>query len=117
MKKTFSMLAFVTVVSLFAATKAHAQIALSVQLTRPPQYENNERFHPNRPSPNHIWISEEWVPNGHGSYDYRPGYWSLPPTVRYVPGHWNNTGPNGTWIWISGYYAVSARGSHIVVEP
>jgi len=107
MKKILKIFVLVAVVSLFAVTKSKAQISLSVQLTRPPQYENNERMHPNRPSPNHVWVAEEWVSNGNGGYNYKPGYWELPPRIYWLAGHWY-TPPGGSgyvwspgqWMWI-----------------
>jgi hypothetical protein len=114
MKKIFRILVLLAVVSLFAVTKSNAQISLKLQLNRPAQYENNERNHPNRPSPNHIWIAEEWVSNGNGGYNYKPGYWTLPPRTEWIAGHWKNE--NGGFIWIKGYWRVYANGNQIVVQ-
>ena len=30
---------------------------------------------PSRPTPRHVWVSEEWVPSG-GTYVYKEGYWA-----------------------------------------
>jgi len=104
------------VMSLFTVTKSKAQLSISLQLTRPPQYENNERVHPNRPSPNHIWINEEWTPNGSGSYNYVPGHWDLPPDRKWIAGHWG-PGPSGGYVWVPGFWAIYAHGHRVVVQP
>jgi WXXGXW repeat (2 copies) len=108
MKKITRILMLAAAVSFFAVTKSNAQISINVQLKRPAQYEDNERNHPHRPSPNHIWIAEEWVANGNGGYNYRPGRWDLPPTIHRVAGYWGKTA-NG-WAWIPGHWDVVVNG-------
>jgi YXWGXW repeat-containing protein len=102
MKKISRILVLIAVVSLFAVTKSKAQLSINLQLRRPAQYEDNERNHPNQPSANHVWIAEEWVPNNHGSYDYKPGFWALPPRVIWIAGHWTQV--QRGYIWIPGHW-------------
>jgi len=107
MKRILRILVLMTVVSLFAATKSRAQLSIRVQLNRPPQYEANERDHPHRPSPNHIWVHEEWVQQGN-QYVYQPGYWALPPKIDWNPGHWVQQ--NGGNVWVPGHWIVYING-------
>ncbi|HZY36695.1 MAG TPA: hypothetical protein VFE53_08615 [Mucilaginibacter sp.] len=111
MKKITRILILVAVVSVAALTKAKAQvdIGVSLQLQRPHQYDANEMNHPNRPSPNHVWLAEEWVPNGHGGYTYQPGAWSLPPQLVYNKGHWQQQA-NGRYTWVSGRWGTTING-------
>jgi hypothetical protein len=55
------------------------------------------------PSPNHVWVAEEWKPNGHG-YAYSGGYWAAPPHPGWiwVPGHWKMH-PSGEY-WVAGHW-------------
>jgi len=115
MKKTFRILTLVTAVSLFAVAKSQAQISISLQLHRPAQYEQNERVHPPRPSPNHIWITEEWAPNGSGNYNYVPGHWDLPPDRKYIPGSWQPA-QGGGYSWVPGYWIIYAHGARVQVQ-
>jgi hypothetical protein len=105
MKKITKILVLVAMVSLFAVSKSKAQISVQLQLTRPPQYENNERLRPNRPSPNHVWISEEWVPNGNGGYNYQPGHWVQLPKEQWIQGHWVPA-QGGGYTWLPGFWQV-----------
>jgi hypothetical protein len=108
MKKIAKILVLGAAVSLFAVTKSNAQISVNVQLKRPAQYEDNERNHPHRPSPNHVWVAEEWVGNGRGGYVYRPGFWTLPPAIHRVAGYWNKT--DRGWVWVPGHWDVNVDG-------
>src|ERR1700691_3851067 len=108
MKKITKILFLVAVVSLSAFTKAKAQVDIGVnlQLNRPAQYENNERFHPNRPSPRHVWVAEEWVWQG-GRYNYKPGYWALPTNAGSlgIKGHWQKRTAGPGWKWAPGHWS------------
>jgi hypothetical protein len=118
MKSISKILMLSAVVSLSAFTKAESQgISVKLQLTRPARYEENERHHPPAPSPNHIWVAEEWVGNGRGGYDYRPGYWVLPPKEQWVPGYWNKRhhGLPG-YVWVPGHWAVWAGNHWSIVQ-
>jgi hypothetical protein len=54
---------------------------------------------PVAPSPNHVWIAEEWKPNG-GGYVYSGGYWAAPPHLGWVwiPGHWKKHEYGEYWV-------------------
>lgn len=58
---------------------------------------------PVAPSPHHVWIEEEWRPNG-TAYVYSGGYWAVPPHPGYVwvPGHWKMH-HNGEY-WVPGHW-------------
>ena len=110
MKKITKILFVLAVVSLSAFTKAKAQVDIGVnlQLHRPAQYEDNERFHPNRPSPRHVWVAEEWDLAGGQTYKYKPGYWALPPRTRRslgVAGHWIRREHHAGYIWNPGHWS------------
>ena len=59
---------------------------------------------PAPPSPRHIWVAEEWKPNGRGGYVYAGGYWAAPPYAGavWIPGHWKR-GPYGDY-WVAGHW-------------
>lgn len=115
MKKITRILVLTAVVAFITATKGKAQISVNLQLSRPPQYEQNERVHPNRPSPNHVWVAEEWVPNGNGGYNYKPGYWQLPPQLVWVPGYWRQL-PQGGYAWDPGHWDAIINGVYHAVK-
>lgn len=54
---------------------------------------------PPAPSRAHVWVNEEWVPQG-GKYAWKGGYWAAPPRARavYVQGHWQRTRRGNVWI-------------------
>lgn len=57
---------------------------------------------PPRPSPNHIWVSGNWVWRG-GRYVWEEGYWTLPRSrAHYVEGYWSH-GRKG-WLWHPGHW-------------
>ena len=107
MKKITKILLVAGVASLTAFTTAKAQVDIGVNLRmhRPANYEHNERFHPNRPSPRHRWVAEEWVWRG-GTYVYTPGYWALPPrpNAYWVPGHWTRRTYHPGYRWVPGHW-------------
>ena len=59
---------------------------------------------PVAPSPNHVWIAEEWRPNG-GGYVYAGGYWAAPPKPGWIwiPGHWKKH-EHGEY-WVAGHWS------------
>ena len=96
MKKLIKILMLLTAVSLLAITNSNAQqIVVRVR----PRHEVIVR--PHRPSPHHVWVSEEWAPSG-DTYVYRPGYWVVPkhPGTIWIAGHWRHT--RHGFIWIPG---------------
>ena len=58
---------------------------------------------PPAPAPNHVWVDEEWVPQGR-TYAWHGGYWAKPPRrgAIFIPGHWR-TSRRGS-IWIAGHW-------------
>lgn len=57
---------------------------------------------PAPPSPEHIWISGDWVWSG-GGYRWREGHWERRRQgVRWEDGHWQNT--NHGWKWVPGHW-------------
>lgn len=54
---------------------------------------------PAAPSPVHVWVADDWVPQGN-AYVYKGGYWAAPPRARavYVPGHWVKAKKGHVWV-------------------
>ncbi|MBK7434773.1 MAG: YXWGXW repeat-containing protein [Chitinophagaceae bacterium] len=93
MKKSFSRLLLLMVVLFTVSTAASAQIYVRIRppvpvIVRPPQ-----------PSRTHVWIDEEWAPNGR-SYRYSGGHWATPPRRGYhrQQGHWKQTRRGNVWV-------------------
>jgi len=104
MKKFTKIFIVLAIFSMGAFTKAKAQeIGVDVQLNRPHEYERNEIERPNRPSPRHVWVSEDWRWEG-GRYNYHPGYWALPPRghAHWVPGRWVKREHRPGYRWFPG---------------
>jgi hypothetical protein len=59
---------------------------------------------PAQPSPYHVWVAEEWRPQGSG-YVYAGGYWAEPlhPGWIWVPGHWKRHHEYGEY-WVAGHW-------------
>jgi hypothetical protein len=95
MKKVAKMLLF-CVILFGASLSASAQIYVKVRPVVPVVVM------PERPSPAHFWIGEEWNEEG-GHYRYSGGYWGTPPHPgdRWNPGHWNHHAQHGDW-WVRG---------------
>jgi len=99
MKKITRLLFLAGAISLLAVTESKAQdIVVRARMHAPVV-----AVRPERPSPRHVWIGEEWVPSG-GTYVYRGGYWAAPPRpyLKWIPGHWLST-PRG-WVWRPGHW-------------
>ena len=100
MKKIIKVLMLLLVVSLFAVTNTRAQeIVVRARLHRPGPI----LVRPERPSRRHVWVAEEWAPNG-GTYVYHEGYWVVPPHpgVIWIAGHWRHR--HDGYIWIGGHW-------------
>ncbi|MBS1587410.1 MAG: YXWGXW repeat-containing protein [Bacteroidetes bacterium] len=84
----------------FTATQLSAQIVVHV---RPPRPHVNVTVRPARPSPRHVWVREDWEPNGN-EYRWHGGYWAEPPRprARWVEGHWRHS--RAGYIWIPGHW-------------
>jgi hypothetical protein len=100
MKKLSRFLVLLLVVSLFAVAKSNAQ---EIVIHERMHYGGPVIVRPVRPGPHHVWVAEEWVPEG-GRYVFHGGYWAAPPRpgAFYVRGHWVHR-PGG-WVWIRGYW-------------
>ena len=85
MKKLFYGLFMFAFLTLGTGLSSHAQVSVYVKVR--PVVPVVVR--PVAPSPKHIWIAEEWRPNG-ATYVYAGGYWAAPPHPGWywVPGHW-----------------------------
>jgi len=96
-KKNALLLLFLLGIS---AVQASAQIVVRV---RPPRPHIVVTSRPVAPSPRHVWIDEDWEPNG-AEYRWHGGYWAEPPRPRamWVPGHWRHA--HRGYIWIGGHW-------------
>ena len=57
---------------------------------------------PHAPSPNHVWVSGNWVWRG-GRYVWQEGYWTTRRNgSRYIEGYWKNTRKG--YSWRTGYW-------------
>ena len=100
MKKITRALVLLSVVTLFAVSSSRAQeIVVGARLGRP----GRVMARPERPSPRHVWVGEEWAPSGN-TYAYQQGYWAVPPQPGgiWIKGHWRQRGQG--YIWIKGYW-------------
>jgi len=93
MKNKLIRLLLAVIVIFAVSFSASAQVYVKIRPTfrvvqRPPQ-----------PSPNHVWIDEDWQPRGR-NYRYSGGHWARPPHQGYQrnPGHWKNTRRGNVWI-------------------
>lgn len=57
---------------------------------------------PAAPSPEHVWISGDWIWAGSG-YHWREGHWERRREGRsWHEGHWQNT--QHGWKWMAGHW-------------
>ena len=86
-----------------AIMSVNAQIGASIYVGTRPARPAVIVHRPPAPSRNHVWVDEEWVPQGN-SYAWHGGYWAAPPRAHahYVAGHWSHT--KHGHIWIAGYW-------------
>ena len=86
----FSFLSAILFIISFSAT---AQIYVSIRPTPPVVVR------PPQPSRTHVWVNEEWEPNG-TSYKYSGGHWAPPPQPGYYrkPGHWKKSKRGQVWV-------------------
>lgn len=104
MKKYILKSFMVLLLSMGAFIVADAQIIVNVRPSNPVF----ERATP--PSPRHIWVDGDWVPQGN-HYVYQNGYWYVPGNRgNWNPGYWNQQG-NG-WKWKKGYWANKNYSNH-----
>jgi hypothetical protein len=85
-------------VCLAAYASSSAQIYVKVRPVAPVVVQTS------RPSPNHVWVGEEWRED-HGNYRYVGGHWDVPPHPgeRWIPGHWAREGRGE--FWVGGHWA------------
>ncbi len=97
--KKISKILFVLMFIAFGASNSFAQIVVRVRPARPAVVVAR----PPAPSRFHVWVDEDWVPQG-GTYAWHGGYWAAPPHpgARYIPGHWRDTRRGA--IWIQGHW-------------
>jgi hypothetical protein len=91
MKKKLNRLLILMVILFSVSAAASAQVYVRVHpvapvvVVRPPQ-----------PSPEHVWVDDEWEPTGE-TYVYTGGHWDRPPHphYRYHHGYWGHYGNRG----------------------
>src|ERR1700761_4294744 len=100
MKNYGKILALAAAISFLGVAKSEAQIVVRARIGRP---AGAVVVRPARPTPRHVWVSEEYVPSG-GTYVYKPGYWAEPPRPRavWVGGHWAHR--HHGYVWVGGYW-------------
>lgn len=83
-----------------AVNVSEAQIIVRARIGRP---VHRVVVRPPAPSPRHVWVEEDYVPQGR-TYVWHGGYWAAPPRpgVVWVPGHWARRGHG--WIWVAGFW-------------
>lgn len=94
MKKKFIKWLFIIAILFSVSFSASAQIYVKIRPSAP------VIVRPAQPSRNHVWIDEEWEPDG-ASYKYSGGHWEAPPHPGYIwrQGHWRRNGRHGeTWV-------------------
>lgn len=99
MKKIAGILTAFMLVALTASV-SHAQIIVKIRPERP---RTVVVARPPAPSPRHVWVEEEWVPQGN-TYVYHGGYWAEParPNAVYVNGRWRHS--RDGWVWRPGHW-------------
>jgi hypothetical protein len=96
MKKNLFRFLLLLVVVLGGSLYASAQVYVRTRPVAPVEVRTAQ------PSHDHVWIGEEWEPNGK-EYRYSGGHWALPPHpgYRWKKGHWSHHGSDGE-IWVAG---------------
>jgi WXXGXW repeat (2 copies) len=96
MKKKLVKMLLLVAVLFTVSIAASAQVYVKV---RP---HHSEGVRPVRPSPDHVWIGEEWEPSG-GSYNYSGGHWAVPSHrgYRWRSGYWRRHHNDGE-EWVPG---------------
>src|SRR4051812_19256811 len=99
MKSIRKVLLLLAVAMICYLNPGYAQVEVRVR-ARPhmPHYERVAA-----PSPRHVWIDEDWEPNGK-TYVFHGGRWAEPPSTggTWVAGHWRQR--HGGWVWIPGHW-------------
>jgi len=97
MKKKLIKLLFAGTL-LFSLSSASAQIYVKVRPVIPIVVATPQ------PSPDHIWVDEEWEPSG-GIYVYGGSHWVSPPHhgYRWQKGYWRRHHGDGE-EWVHGHW-------------
>jgi hypothetical protein len=98
MNQRLSKIAILSLIVLAVSFSASAQVYVKIRPVPPVIVRTAP------PSPEHVWIDEEWEPR-EGKYVYVGGHWIAPPHRGYVwvPGHWNHHERHGE-IWVRGHW-------------
>ena len=101
MKRISKIFALLAVASLLSVESSKAQLVVKFRPNRPGPAVVVRTGPP--PSPRHVWVAEEWTPNG-GRYAYRPAHWEVParPGAVWIPGHWSDR--RGGTVWVPGHW-------------
>jgi hypothetical protein len=88
-----------------ASLSASAQIYVTVRPATPVIVMTAQ------PSPEYIWIGEEWIADG-PNYKHVGGYWSKPPRQGYKwkKGYWSNKKGHGHHWVNGGWYGKKGKG-------
>ena len=96
MNKKLAQLMLFTIILFCVSISGSSQIYVKIRPVIPIVVRTDQ------PSPNHVWIDEEWTEE-RGTYRYSGGHWENPPHRgdRWYPGHWNHHKEHGDQ-WIHG---------------
>jgi hypothetical protein len=96
MKKNVFRLLLLFIIVFFGSFYATAQVYVRIRPIAPVVVRTAQ------PSHEHVWIDEEWEPNGNG-YRYTGGHWERPPHPGYHwrSGHWRRHHEDGE-RWVAG---------------
>ncbi len=89
-KKFFLALAIMMSTGIFSAS---AQIYVHERPHKP------EVTRGEAPSPNHVWVDEDWHAKG-GHYEFAGGHYVKPPHpgYKYREGHWKHSSRGEVWV-------------------
>lgn len=98
MKKNVIKLLFFFIVLVAATHSVSAQVYVHVRPQAPVVVRTEQ------PSHQHVWINEEWEPNGK-EYRYSGGRWVAPPHPgnRWKAGYWKRHKRDGQ-LWVPGHW-------------
>ena len=96
MKKKLIRLFFLSAILFTLSFSASAQVYVKIRPPAPVILRTAQ------PSPAHVWIDEEWQPDGRG-YRYVGGHWVTPPQPGYIrkEGYWRHR-PHLGEEWVPG---------------
>jgi len=96
MRKNLFRLLLLSVIVIGGYSYAAAQVYVRIRPVAPVVVRTAQ------PSHDHVWIDEEWEPNGN-AYRYTGGHWERPPHpgYRWRRGHWRRHHADGE-RWVAG---------------